>query len=50
MSLTYSALFTSVANLLVIDATNTSYVTDFPNITNDAELRILRHRHRVCRG
>lgn len=42
MSLTYTQYVTSLANLMVVEATNTAFLVDLPNIIDDAELRIYR--------
>ena len=41
-ALTYSTLLSTIANLLVVDVTSTTYLADFPNIVSDGELRIYR--------
>jgi hypothetical protein len=42
MSLTYTTYVTSLANLLVVPATDPNFVTALPNIIDDAEQRIYR--------
>jgi hypothetical protein len=42
MSLTYSTYVTSLANLMVVDATNAEFLVVLPNIIDDAEQRIYR--------
>lgn len=42
MALTYSTFVTSLANMLVIPATDPNYITALPNIIDDAEQRIYR--------
>lgn len=42
MPLTYSTYVTSLANLLVVPVSDPGYVTDLPNIIDDAELRCYR--------
>lgn len=42
MALTYSSYVTSLANIMVIEATNTAFLIDLPNIILDAELRAYR--------
>jgi hypothetical protein len=42
MSLTYAQYKTSLANLLVVEESNTDYTTDLPNVIDDAELRLYR--------
>ena len=42
MSLTYSTFVSSLANMLVIDPTDTNYLAALPNVIDDAEQRIYR--------
>lgn len=42
MALTYAQYVTSLANLLVVPASDGGFLTDLPNIIADAELRIYR--------
>lgn len=42
MSYTYASTISSVANMLVIDATNTEFLAMIPNAIDDAEQRIYR--------
>lgn len=42
MSLTYTSYVTSIANLMVVSATDTNFLTVLPNIIDDAEQRIYR--------
>lgn len=42
MALTYATYVTSLANLLVVPASDPGFTTDLPNIIDDAELRIYR--------
>lgn len=42
MALTYNQYVTSLANLMVVPASDANFLTDVPNIIDDAELRIYR--------
>ena len=42
MSLTYATFVSSLANMLVIPATDTNYLAVIPNVIDDAEQRIYR--------
>lgn len=41
-ALTYSTYLSSLANLMVVDVTSTTFLADVPNIISDASLRIYR--------